>query len=93
MHEYTNYQLGSLCSFPGGADQEEGLLNRMGIIWELLFSQWLCRFLLPSSVYKYSSLSELRQHLIFSIFFSFVLFLVLAPEIGAKVSPTLNNHG
>lgn len=94
MLEYTNYLLRSLCSFPGGADPEEGLLSRVGIIWELLFSQWLGRFLLPSTGFKHSNLSERRQHLIFSIiFFIFVLFSVLAPEMGARVSPTLNNRG
>lgn len=72
MLEYTNYLLRSLRSFPGGADPEEGLLSRMGIVWELLFSQWLGRFLLPSTGFKHSNLSERRQHLIFSIIFLFL---------------------
>lgn len=93
MHEYTNYLLRSLCSFPGGADPEEGLLNRTRIIWEFLFSQWLCHFLSPPTGFEYSNLSERHQHLIFSITYIFVLFSVLAPEMGARLSPTLNNRG
>lgn len=50
-------------------------------------------FLLPSTGFKHSNLSELRQHLIVSIVFIFVLFSVLVPEMGARVSPTLNNCG
>lgn len=83
--EYTNYLLRSLRSFPGGADPEEGLLSRMGIIWELLFSQWLGRFLLPSTGFKHSNLSERRQHLIFSIiFFYFCLILSFGARDGSQ---------